>query len=306
MTSTGRVKIYSEWQRKCDIMFVPMFSLRIQNTKEETFELTNDTANYIVTDVSGLLRPAADIHTSTGTGDCEIFSSARIQKRNIVITLRLMGDIETNRQQLYRMFPAKTACTVYYKNRNRNVRIVGYVELLDGTVFTDKEEIQISIICPKPYFENLNTLQAELSKVTKLFEFPFSIEVTEPIPLSEIRTLSLCTLVNSGDIPCGCIITIEISGEVSNLNIYNSTTQQFFGLDYTFQANDIITINTKSGKEKSVSVFRNGEAINLLNHMKAGSSWIQLAAGANDLTFTASDTDKVMIQFVAVELYGGV
>jgi hypothetical protein len=287
-------------------MFVPMFSLRIQNTKEETFELTNDTANYIVTDVSGLLRPAADIHTSTGTGDGELFNSARIQKRNIVITLRLMGDIETNRQQLYRIFPAKTACTVFYKNKNRNVRIEGYVEVIDGGIFTEREEIQISIICPKPYFENLNMLQAELSKITKMFEFPFSIEVNEPIPLSEIRNLSLCTLVNGGDIPCGCIITIEISGDVSELNIYNTATQQFFGLDYAFQENDIITINTKSGREKSVSVFRNGETINLLSSMKAGSAWIQLAVGANDFTFTASDTSKVKIHFTAVELYGGV
>ena len=287
-------------------MFVPMFSLRIQNTKEETFELTNDTANYIVTDVSGLLRPATDIHTSTGTGDGEIFSSARIQKRNIVITLRLMGDIETNRQQLYRIFPPKTACTVFYKNKNRNVQIEGYVEVIDGSIFTEREEIQISIICPKPYFESLNVLQAELSRITKLFKFPFSIEVNQPIPISEIRALSLCTMVNNGDVPCGCVITIEISGEVRDLNIYNTATQRFIGLDYTFQTDDVITINTKSGKEKGISVFRSGEAINLLNYMKTGSSWIQLAVGANDFTFTASDTDKVRILFAAVELYGGV
>ena len=287
-------------------MFCPVFTLRIENTKGETFELTNNTKNYAVKSIDGLLPPAVDVNTSTGTGDGEIYNYSRMQKRNIVITLRLMGDIETNRQQLYRMFPTKTACTVYYKNRNRNVRIVGYVELLDGTIFTDKEEIQISIVCPKSYFENLNTLQAELSKVMKLFEFPFSIEVNDPIPLSEIRGLSLCTLVNGGDVPCGCIITIEISGEVQNLNIYNTATQQYFALDYTFQADDIITINTKSGKEKSVSLFRDGETVNLLNYMKAGSSWIQLATGANDLTFTASDTDKVVIHFAAVELYGGV
>ncbi|MBR1556072.1 MAG: phage tail family protein [Oscillospiraceae bacterium] len=286
-------------------MFVPLFSLRIQNTKGETFELTNNTVNYVVTDVSGLLRPASDIRTSSGAGDGEMFNSARIQKRNIVITLRLMGDIEANRQQLYRMFPAKTVCTVFYKNRNRNVRIEGYVEVMDGSIFTEQEEIQISIICPKPYFESLDVLREELSKSTKLFEFPFSIEVNNPIPFSEIGSLSLCMLVNSGDVPCGCIITVEISAEVQNLNIYNTSTQQFFGLDYTFQADDVITLNTKQG-EKSISLFRNGETINLLDYMKNGSSWIQLALGANEFTFTASDTGGVKILFSATELYGGV
>lgn len=287
-------------------MFCPAFTLKIENTKGETFELTNNTKNYAVKSIDGLLPPTVDVNTSTGTGDGEIYNFSRMQKRNIVITLRLMGDIETNRQQLYKIFPMKTACTVYYKNRNRNVRIVGYVEILDGTIFTDKEEIQISIICPKPYFENLNILQEELSRVTKLFEFPFSIEINAPIPFSEIQNLSLCTLVNGGDVPCGCIITIEISGDVENLSIYNTATQQFFGLDYIFQADDIIIINTKSGKEKSVFMLRNGEKINLLSYMKNGSVWIQLAVGTNDFTFTASDTGKVKILFTAVELYGGV
>ncbi|MBR0484580.1 MAG: hypothetical protein IJJ69_07380, partial [Oscillospiraceae bacterium] len=90
-------------------MFCPVFTLRIENTKGETFELTNNTKNYAVKSIDGLLPPAVDVNTSTGTGDGEIYNYSRMQKRNIVITLRLMGDIETNRQQLYRMFPTKTA-----------------------------------------------------------------------------------------------------------------------------------------------------------------------------------------------------
>ncbi|MDE6777673.1 MAG: phage tail family protein, partial [Oscillospiraceae bacterium] len=269
----------------------------------ESFELTHNTKNYVVKNISGLTRPTTDINTSTGTGDGTYYNSSKLQQRNLVIDILLRGNIEANRQNLYKIFPLKTACTIYFKNRNRNVKIKGYVEVLDGDIFTSQEQMQISIICPQPYFESLQTIYTELSKIMKLFEFPFSI--TEPIPFSEKRNLPLCSILNSGDTICGAVITISITGEVSDLKIYNTATQQFFGLNYTFQENDQITLNTQSG-QKNISLIRDGETINLLSSMQAGSSWIQLATGINNFTFTADGADFVKIIFATVELYGGV
>ena len=217
----------------------------------------------------------------------------------------LRGDIETNRQRLYRIFPLKTACTVHFQNHNRDVQINGYVEILDGDLFVDREEIQISIICPQPYFESLHTLHTELSKIVRMFEFPFCIEVGEPIPFSEIKNLPLCSILNNGDTECGLILNIAISGEVQDLKIYHTATPQFLGFDYSFQAGDQITIHTLTGQKKMI-LIRNGKEINLLNHMQTGSSWFQLAVGINDFTFTASNQDFVKILFATTELFGGV
>ncbi|MBD5114659.1 MAG: phage tail family protein [Ruminococcaceae bacterium] len=280
-----------------------MFTLKIENTKGEIFELTNDETNYAVIGISGLTRPDTTVNTSSGVSDGEYYNSSRVGMRNIVIDVLLRGDIETNRQRLYKIFPLKTACTVYFKNYNRDVKIKGYVEVLDGDLFVEQEQIQISIICPQPYFESLKTLYMELSKIMRLLEFPFCI--TEPIPFSEKRNLPLCSILNNGDTTCGVILTISISGEVSDLKIYNTATQQFFGLNYTFQENDQITLNTQSG-QKNISLIRDGETINLLSSMQAGSSWIQLATGINNFTFTADGADFVKIIFATVELYGGV
>ncbi|MDE6777016.1 MAG: phage tail family protein, partial [Oscillospiraceae bacterium] len=267
-----------------------MFILKIENTRGETFELTNNEQDYAVVGVSGLTRPDTTVNTSSGVSDGEYYNSSKVGMRNIVIDILLRGDIETNRQRLYKIFPLKTTCTVYFKNYNRDVKIKGYVEVLDGDLFVEQEQIQISIICPQPYFESLKTLYTELSKVMRLFEFPFSI--TEPIPFSEKRNLPLCSILNSGDTTCGAVITISITGEVSDLKIYNTATQQFFGLDYEFGENDQITLNTQSG-QKNISLIRNGETINLLSSMQAGSSWIQLATGINNFTFTADGADFV-------------
>ena len=285
-------------------MFRPVFTLKIENSKGQTFELSNNVGNYIVADVSGLTRPNTDINTSESSADGSYFNSAKLQSRNIVITLRLRGDIETNRQQLYTIFPMKDACTIYYRNKNRNVRIKGYVEVLDGSIFTDKEEMQISIICPNPYFEGLETIQTELTRIMKLFEFPFSIQ--EPIPISEIRALPFCTIINGGDVKCGCKIDISVSGNVKGLKIYNTTTQEMLGIDFDFQAGDNIKIDTTNTKKKCILV-RDGAEISLLFYRVKGSSWFTLAQGANDFTFSVSEGEEyVKIEFAVVELYGGV
>lgn len=284
-----------------------MFTLKIQNANNEIFELTHDTANYAVVGVQGLTPPTTNVNTSAGGAvDGTFYNSSRVQQRNIVIDIILQGDIEGNRQRLYKIFSIKKPCTIYFQNKNRNVQIVGYVEVLDGDLFVQREQMQISIICPRPFFEDLETIYTELSNVVRMFEFPFSIEENDPIPFSDIMDTPLCTINNGGDVECGCILQISISAAVTGLTIYNVTTQQFFGFNYSFQESDEITINTISG-QMGVSLNRDGQTMNLLNYMTSNSSWFKLAVGDNDFTFTATNgAQNVNIMFATAVLYGGV
>lgn len=291
-----------------------MFTFKIENTNGEIFELSHNTQNYAVVGVSGLTRPQTTINTSTGGGlDGAFFNSTRVEMRNIVIDIILQGDIETNRQRLYRIFPQKTACTVYFQNKNRNVQISGYVEILDGDLFTQREAVQISIICPRPFWQDMNAIYTELSNVLKMFQFPFAIAEIPGVPMSEIMDNPICTVNNSGDVPCGCIITVNIASDaaagtqIRNLRIYNVTTQEFMGFGtYPFEPGDEITINTLSG-QLSATLNRSGAITNLLNWVVSGSSWFKLHVGENRFTFTtANDSEAVGITFKTAMLYGGV
>ena len=289
------------------------FTLKIENTKGEVFELTHNTNDYVVAGIQGLTRPPTSVNTSACAGiDGSFFNSARMEQRNIVIDLILRGDIEGNRQRLYRIFPAKTPCTVYFKNWNRDVKIKGYVETLEGDIFSVREQMQISIICPKPFWEDMQAVYDELSSVVKRFHFPFSIE--EPIPIAELNSSGGVTIENKGDVETGfiCRITMQTkrvdSGlmQVDHLKIINHTTGQAFGLDYPFQVGDEITINTLSG-ELSVTLNRGGTVINLLRYLSGDSTWIKLASGSNYLTFSADPNfDLVYAVFRTAILYGGV
>lgn len=284
-----------------------MFTLKIENAKGQIFELTHNSQNYNVVGVTGLTPPATAVNTSAGgLIDGTFYNSSRVEQRNIVITLVLNGDIETNRQQLYKIFNIKKPCTIYFQNENRNVQIIGYVETLESDLFTMREQVQISIICPRPYFEDLETIYTELSEIIRMFEFPFSIEYNDPIPFSEILQYPLCTINNGGDVECGCIIDIAITANVTGLTIYDTTAQTFIGFNYSFQAGDEITINTISG-QMGATLTRQGQTINLLNYLIQNSTWFRLDLGDNEFTFTAeSGADAVDVMFATANLYGGV
>lgn len=284
-----------------------MFTLKIENANGEIFQLSQDTRNYAIVGVQGLTPPPTAVNTSTG-GDVDgtFFNSSRVNQRNLVITIVLNGDIETNRQRLYRIFNIKKPCAIYFSNKNKNVRIVGYVETIEGDFFVQRERMQISIICPRPYFEDLETIYTELAQIVRMFEFPFAIEYNAPIPFSEYQNYPLCTINNGGDVDSGFIMRVAFNDAASGFKIFNSTTQKFIGFDYDFITEDELTINTLSG-QMSVTLSRQGETINLLNYISSGSTWLKLVLGDNDFTFTAATgADGIHIVFATANLYGGV
>ena len=283
-----------------------MFTLKITNSKGQIFELTHDLRNYAVIDVQGLTRPQAQINrTIAGTLDGSFYNSARVEERNIVLTVVLNGDIEANRQRLYNIFPIpRQKCDILWMSRNRNVTIEGYIEVLESNLFENRETVQISIICPRPYFQDAEAIFTELSEVVKMFEFPFAI--SEPIPFSEILDHSVATVNNIGDVVSGLKIAANITDNVTGLTIYNTTTSEYLGFDFTFASGDHIDISTMSGKLYA-RLLRAGQTVNLMKYLKSGSKWLKLALGENDFTYTAtSGDDAVSITLETANLYGGI
>lgn len=283
-----------------------MFSLKIENSRGELFELTHN-PNYAVVRVDGLTYPSTTINTSGGASvDGTFYNSSRVDQRNIVITVVLQGDIETNRQQLYRIFAIKKPCTIYFKNKNRDVSIVGYVEVLEGDLFTMREQVQISIICPRPYFEDMDYIYAEMSTQWNGFEFPFDVPYGSAIPFSEIVEYPLVTINNKGDTDTGFVMNISFTGIITGLKIANTTTQQFMEFVYVFHAGDELTVDTRSGHMKCI-LQRGTDTYNILNWLSDDSTWLKLDYGDNEFTYTVdAHQENVTIRFTATALYGGV
>lgn len=282
-----------------------MYTLTIENHKGEQLQLTQN-PNYTVTSVEGLPPPRANINTAINANfDGSTFRSSRLNERNIVVTLAIEGNVEANRINLYQYIKAKKKCIVFYKNGTRDVSIVGYVESMEIEIFNEKEMVQISIICPQPYFRDVIKTLLDMSATSAMFEFPFAIE-EEGMEFSTLTVATESIVQNLGDVETGAVIIFHATGPASNPVIYNLDTAEFFKVKIDMSAGDLLVISTIKG-EKTVAAILSGIEWNYINSMVQGSSWIQFESGANTMLYNADshpENLECMISFN--NLYEGV
>lgn len=283
-----------------------MLHVIAENKTGEQILLTNN-GNYALLSVGGLTPPAATINTAViATSDGAVFNSSRLGTRNIVLTVRPLNSIEANRINLYKYFRAKQYIKLYLENNTRSVWIDGYIDKFDGSLYTNKEQFQISIICPDPYFKDATTGKYTFTNVISLFKFPFSIEETPGIPISRLGDFSEIAIHNISDDETGIIINLLANGEVVNPVIYNMTTNEHYELNITMEQGDVITIDTRRG-HKTVTLNRDTVITNILNNMVQGSSWLLLAVGDNIFSYTCSEgSNNLIIDIELQPIYEGI
>ena len=285
-----------------------MFKCRIENTKKDILTLTQNESNFQVLSVQGLNPPSAQVNTSKIAGlDGARFNSSSLNVRNIVITIKLRGNIEKNRIKLYSFFRSKEWCKFYYSNDSRNVYIEGYVENVECDLFTNNEIMQISILCPNPYFKNAEMIIDDISKTLAAFEFPFAIDESG-VEISSINNSKITNIINKSESESGLIIEIDIFDSVNKIQLNDIITGDLFILNYEFLQNDKVVIDTNKGN-KSIKLIRNGKTINLFAAMSNDSTFFQLNIGDNFFSYLVDDganDDDVHILFKHYTLYGGV
>lgn len=285
-----------------------MYTAKIENSNGDILTLTGNEPVYQVLDIAGLNPPKAQINTSTIVGlDGAVFNSSKLETRNLVLTVKINGDIESNRQQLYNYFRTKGWCKFYFTNNNLDVSIEGYVESAECDLFTNDETAQISIICPYPYFKSLAETLQELSNINAMFTFPFTINLNNPVVISSYTTGGI-NVYNSSESDTGAIIEIDISNSVSSIELKNTTTGDDLILNYAFQAGDKVIINTNKG-QKSISLIRSGVISNLFSSLQQGSVFFQLSAGSNFFEYLADNvatSTDIRVLFRYYNVYRGV
>lgn len=258
--------------------------------KGELIELTHN-ANYAITNVTGLTpAPAVISSTVMGSLDGEKFNVSRVDKRNIVITLRILKDVENSRIALYRYFKVKQKLRLYYKNSHRDVYIDGYVESFESDLFTVSQQVQISIICPQPYFLVPERLAGQITGI-------YETDITDP---SESVALA-----NNGDVDTGLIIKISTTEVATNPKIYNLDTGEAFEISTILNTNETIYINTNPG-EKKITLIRNGTEVNFIDSIY-NVDWFMIPPGTSNFTYRGDSAgDHFLVKFYINDKYEGV
>jgi hypothetical protein len=257
-------------------------------------------SGFYVKSIDGLGPAHANINISDVSGaDGGEYNSARVETKNIVLELGLLEnpDIETQRQLSYKYFPLKKKLTLTVETDNRTAMIDGYVESNEPDIFSDQESIQISILCPNPYWRS-EDYYTVFSGINQIFEFPYSNEgVTPATEFGSYEDSRFKTIINFGDADTGIIMELDCHDVVENPMIFNMTSREtmvintskiaaIMGSEHGLMAGDVLLMSTIKG-DRYVTLYRGGYYYNVMNAINRGTTWIQLYRGPNVIAISA-------------------
>lgn len=260
-----------------------------------------------IQDITGLGPVKANMNfTKLVTSDGGLFNSARLNNRNIVFKFRVFGgrscSVEDSRMTLYNLFIVKKQVRLTFETDNRHVYIDGYVESNQPVIFSNKETLQVSVICPDPFFKSMTPLHMQFHGNEPAFEFEFSNEsLTEPLlTMSEIKNAAYRNIYYDGDEETGMKITLDLTGDIKDFTIYNIDTNEKMKLNDAslehiigsrFIAGDTIILSTIN-KKKGLKLIRGSKEYNILNILDKNVDWLKLRKGNNTFAYVVSEGNE--------------
>lgn len=306
---------------------------RIRDGK--SIRITQNEERYQLLEVEGLDVPEADISDyDVASLDGIRVNHIKMSEREITISVAIFGDVERNRQALYDLFRIKDVIRLHIQTRNRNVYIDGYARRPACNNFELQQIMDITILCPTPYFNDESTTVVNTSKRTPNFEFPiylnegetiedntsheynekdgFYTNLGEPIEFSVLNPERSAEVQSISENETGVTIIADFTQDATKLTINNEDTAQFMIINYDFKAGDRLTICTILG-QKSITLLRSGITYNMIPYITTESSWFQLQAGSNNFNYIVGTEEgddptlaTVEMEVLYVPIYYGI
>lgn len=260
--------------------------IKIEDAWGNVLNLTAD-PRYAVT-AAGTAPPGATINVSkVALNDGARFNSSTRNVRNLVLTIHILKDVGRARLNLYRHIVSGAYIKVYYKTENLDVWIEGRVETIECDEWSLGQYMQVSVLCPFPFWQDMEETYTDAGHVTDLLEFPWSAPESG-VELSTIDTNTHTIVRNSGHVESGMRLVLRATVRSLQPRIYNLGTGEWMGFLVDMFPGDILTVDTTQG-QKSVYLESGGVKSNYINTVMVGSTWLQLAPGENVISYTADE-----------------
>lgn len=266
-------------------------------------------AYFDLINVDGMTAAATDISSIVIGGiDGDTINNIQAQPRGIVLDLRIKDyiNVEDAKRYILSFVKLKQQCLLVWTQNARTLQIEAVVEAISMPRWKAGVTMQISLHCPRAFWEDVADVLSEISAAKNLHYF-----TTTPgdmlyfpqagIPLGEYDTSRTRTFVNSGDVAVGMTIEIMAYSTATNPIIYDQNGN-FFGVGYgsesklvVMNAGDKIVITTQAGQK---NVTLNGTSV--IDKIKPRSTWLQLAAGENEFSINSDDDDVDNMTFTLI------
>jgi hypothetical protein len=251
------------------------------------FVLTDDPVQ--IRNIEGLGPVKAEVSsTPFSTGRGSLYQGDSIGTRNIILTLGLNPNwidqtMMSLRQLLYRYFMPQTWSKLrFITDELPIVYINGVVESFEPNHFAQDPEIQISLLCPKPDFIDVDsTLIHGVSSAIGTIADPSSALLIDYI----------------GTVPTGFEIHLHASEEVPTFDgeviITNQIGNQYQDLrvvSVNLNAAEYLKVNTsRTTRQIYYVIVASDEEVNILGQMDKDATWPEFNPGPNQLRVLSAD-----------------
>lgn len=248
---------------------------------------------FLLTDADGLYESKNTVYVSENSMiDGATYQGSVAKQRNIELTLTDIGDYVANRNALNRLFKEKSKGTLIFWEGDASPRKIDYyVEKFNSSGEDPFREHEISLICPDPFFYDVDASTEEMASWVSVFTFPFTSPSTGFVfgykDNSRIQTIQNDIAEDN----IGITIIMSCLGGVTNPSITHIETNSSLHIGhedkpFNMVAGDIVTITTATGN-KHVTLTRNGETSEINHYLTEDSVFIQLMRGSNSFGFGA-------------------
>lgn len=262
--------------------------------KEISLSLMGD-SEYACRPIEGLGPVKADISTIDlplePGGDA---TSSQDGQRNIVLTVEFKPEYSLDstvtelRQRLYDVWTPRNKVEMDFTDHLGQVfRIKGVVEAHEPNIFTKDPTVQISILCPRPYFKNVN-------EPTKSINIP-------------INGPELIVVDFDGRVEWGFDLDLDILEPPTNktirINQLPIRDSNYFEIKYDFLTGDRLHFSTVQGR-RAATLTRAGVEKNMLGYFSGSLTEVRLMNGPNHFQFPNVNFSK-NVKFSYEKVYGG-
>lgn len=223
-----------------------------------------------------------------------------LQERFIVLEVTILGnshdDVSAKREQLSRVLNPKLKGKLVFENGRVTREIEAFSEHVPkfpsgGENRGSSYQISlINLVCPNPFWQDINPTNIKLEDFVANFAFPFSF------PVSFATRGDTRVLVNTGHVPTPVKVTFV--GESINPKITKINTGEFIKVNRTIPAGYSLVITTDFGNKAVEIIAPDGVATNALGYIDLDTTFFSLDVGENQLSFiTEGGQPDVYIEY---------
>ena len=255
---------------------------------------------FLLSGADGLYEMAASVNLSSNTmNDGATYHSSVLKKRNIVLTLVDISNRFEHRAFLNDLFVPKSLGILTFNEGEEHRKIEYYVESVKASGLNAYQTYQISLICPDPYFYDLDESMVTMSSFLPSFSFPHYFTSTAE-ELGYRQKEKIQTIANDLGIGgTGMQIEISCNGNITNPFVTHVESGRSITVGTSSKPLDLVAgdqvIITTYDNDKQVYLVHEGVRTKINQYLSEESYFIQLEKGTNSIGYGASEGVDNMI-----------